>query len=308
MARLQGQNFRVLHQDPVSGKFLCYGMSTNCSINRSTNTDDATTKDDLGMASKPTASSQSAQISVETLTIGNAKELLRAIASGVSFTLLWDEVSTVDNQLPIGASCARKAKAYLNDLTLNLNDRENTATNLQFQVSGPIEKLTTTPTFEAVAPGTYIKGETVRLFLSKDNTATPSYVVMAPKSLSLHVSLSLEDATTKDTEGNYQVQEPTGLSYDISINALARSGETITSSVPAMTFEDLQTILDGCAPVKWQIAHTSGANNRTKGEVIVEGSVLETALDVRAQNRNTVQYDATFNGYGSYNVPESSEE
>ena len=302
----QGQNFRLLQQDPVTGKYRCFGMSTNASINQSSNTDDATTKDVLGMASMPTVTSKSAQISVETLTITNAVELLKAIASGVPFTLIWDEVSTVNNQTPVGAAFARTVKAFLNDVTLNLNDRENTATSLQFTSASPIAKITSTPTYEMVTPGTFIKGQFVRLFLSKNNTDTPANVVLAPKSLSLHVSLSLEDATTKDTEGNWQVQEPTGLSYDISINALIKSGETITSSVPAVSLTDLQDIYEASEPVKWEIAHTSGANNRTKGEVICAGSAVLTALNISAQNRTVCKYDATFNGYGPYETPAES--
>ena len=302
----QGQNFRLLQQDPVTGKYRCFGMSTNASINQSSNTDDGTTKDVLGMASMPTVTSKSAQISVETLTITNAVELLKAIASGVPFTLIWDEVSTVDNQTPVGAAFARTVKAFLNDVTLNLNDRENTATSLQFASASPIAKITSTPTYEMVTPGTFIKGQFVRLFLSKNNTDTPANVVLAPKSLSLHVSLSLEDATTKDTEGDWQVQEPTGLSYDISINALIKSGETITSSVPAVSLTDLQDIYEASEPVKWEIAHTSGANNRTKGEVICAGSAVLTALNISAQNRTVCKYDATFNGYGPYETPAES--
>lgn len=302
----QGQNFRLLQQDPVTGKYRCFGMSTNASINQSSNTDDATTKDVLGMASMPTVTSKSAQISVETLTITNAVELLKAIASGVPFTLIWDEVSTVNNQTPVGAAFARTVKAFLNDVTLNLNDRENTATSLQFASASPIAKITSTPTYEMVTPGTFIKGQFVRLFLSKNNTDTPANVVLAPKSLSLHVSLSLEDATTKDTEGDWQVQEPTGLSYDISINALIKSGETITSSVPAVSLTDLQDIYEASEPVKWEIAHTSGANNRTKGEVICAGSAVLTALNISAQNRTVCKYDATFSGYGPYETPAES--
>lgn len=302
----QGQNFRLLQQDPVTGKYRCFGMSTNASINQSSNTDDATTKDVLGMASMPTVTSKSAQISVETLTITNAVELLKAIASGVPFTLIWDEVSTVNNQTPVGAAFARTVKAFLNDVTLNLNDRENTATSIQFASASPIAKITSTPTYEMVTPGTFIKGQFVRLFLSKNNTDTPENVVLAPKSLSLHVSLSLEDATTKDTEGDWQVQEPTGLSYDISINALIKSGETITSSVPAVSLTDLQDIYEASEPVKWEIAHTSGANNRTKGEVICAGSAVLTALNISSQNRTVCKYDATFNGYGPYETPAES--
>ena len=298
----QGQNFRLLQQDPVTGQYRCFGMSTNASINQSSNTDDATTKDVLGMASMPTVTSKSAQISVETLTITNAVELLKAIASGVPFTLIWDEVSTVNNQTPVGAAFARTVKAYLNDVTLNLNDRENTASSLQFASASPIAKITSTPTYEMVTPGTFIKGQFVRLFLGDDNTAAPSKVIAAAKTLALHVSVTVENATTKDTEGEWQIQEPTAISYDISTNALVRSGEPIRATVQGQALADIETIYEAGTPVKWKIANVSGQNNRTASSTIVSGSAVLTQLTINAANRQNATYDAQLTGYGEYTV------
>ena len=52
---LKGQNFRILTL--VSSKWKCVGMATNCTVNLTNNTDDGGTKDDVGMASKPTMTS-----------------------------------------------------------------------------------------------------------------------------------------------------------------------------------------------------------------------------------------------------------
>ena len=98
------------------------------------------------------------------------------------------------------------------------------------------------------------------------------------------------------------MQEPTGLSFDISTSALVRSGDTITSAVGAQTLSDLQTIYESSSPVKFQIANVSGDNNRTKGSVIVSGSVVITALSIQSQDRNAVTYDATLNGYSDFTV------
>ena len=302
MATLYGQNFRILTYDTVASKFKCVGMATNCTVNLSTNTESSETKDDTGRAAKPEVVSKSWQVSVESLSVADAAAMLTAIKAMTPFTLLWDEVSTTDNQTPEEATFSRKGSAYLNDLTLTFDDRTNASKQLQFTGSGPLETVTTTPAFETISAGSYTKGQFIRLFLGEDNTTTPVKVLAAPQSLSLHVSVSLETTTTKDTQGDFVVQEPTGISYDISTSGLVRSGDTITSSVAAIDLAALQTIYEGSAPVKWQIANTSGANNRTKGSVICSGSVILSSLGIEASNRQVAKFNASFNGWGDYAV------
>ena len=302
MATLYGQNFRILTYDTVAQKFKCVGMATNCTVNLNTNTEEASTKDDVGMAAKPEIVSKSWQVSVESLSIADAGAMLTAIKSLTPFTLLWDEVGTTDNQEPAEATFSRQGSAYLNDITLQLDDRANATKSLQFTGNGPLSIVTSTPDFAQISAGSYTKGQYVRLFLSQDNTTTPVNVLAYPQSLSLHVSVSLETTTTKDTTGDWVVQEPTGISYDISTSALVRSGDTITSTVTALTLAELQNIYEAAAPVKWQIANTSGANNRTKGAVICSGSVILSSLTINAQNRQATKLDASFNGWGNYTV------
>jgi hypothetical protein len=293
---LKGQNFRIYSGTSV------IGMATGCTVTLNSNTDDANTKDDVGMASKPTVISKSWSVSVESLSVADVGAMLTAIKSLTPFTLMWDESSTTDNQTAEGATFARTGTAYLNDCTFNFNDRENSTKSLQFTGIGPLAEVATTPTITPVAAGSYTKGQFVRLFLSSDNATTPAAVIAAAKQLSLHVSLTLEDATTKDTTGDWQVQEPTGLTYDISTTALMRSGDTITSQVAGKTIADLEDIYEASNPVKWQIANVSGANQRTKGAVIASGSVIIATLTLNGPNRQNADYTANLNGYGAYTV------
>jgi hypothetical protein len=293
---LKGQNFRIYSGTSV------IGMATGCTVTLNSNTDDANTKDDVGMASKPTVISKSWSVSVESLSVADVGAMLTAIKSLTPFTLMWDESSTTDNQTAEGAAFTRTGTAYLNDCTFNFNDRENSTKSLQFTGNGPLAEVATTPTITPVAAGSYTKGQFVRLFLSSDNTTTPAAVIAAAKQLSLHVSLTLEDATTKDTTGDWQVQEPTGLTYDISTTALMRSGDTITSQVGGKTIADLEDIYEASNPVKWQIANVSGANQRTKGAVIASGSVIIATLTLNGPNRQNADYTANLNGYGAYTV------
>ena len=293
---LKGQNFRIYSGTSV------IGMATGCTVTLNSNTDDANTKDDVGMASKPTVISKSWSVSVESLSVADVGAMLTAIKSLTPFTLMWDESSTTDNQTAEGATFARTGQAYLNDCTFNFNDRENSTKSLQFTGIGPLAEVATTPTITPVDAGSYTKGQFVRLFLSSDNTTTPAAVIAAAKQLSLHVSLTLDDATTKDTTGDWQVQEPTGLTYDISTTALMRSGDTITSQVAGKTIADLEDIYEASNPVKWQIANVSGANQRTKGAVIASGSVIIATLTLNGPNRQNADYTANLNGYGAYTV------
>ena len=302
MGTLKGQNFRICIFDTTAEKYRVIGMATGCTVTLTNNTDDASHKDIVGAAAMPTVTSKSWQVSCDSLNVADAAAMLTAIKLMQPMTLMWDETATSDNQTRAKATFARKGSAYLNDVTFNFNDRENSTKSLQFQGSGPLQTVAASEATEVIPIGSYTKGQYVRLFLGSDNTAAPSTVIAAAKSLSLHVSLTLEDATTKDTAGDWQIQEPTALSYDISTGALMRSGETITSQVGAKSLADLETIYEAGTPVKWKIANVGGDNNRTASSTIVSGSVLLTSLTLNGPNRQNADYTAQLNGYGEYVV------
>ena len=297
MATLKGQNIRILRQ--IGDEFEVVGKSTNCTVTLTGNTDDASTKDDVGMASKPEITSKSWSVQVESLDVTDTAAVLNAIKSRTPFTLIWDQVDTSNNQKALAASYARKGQAYLNDVTFQWDDRTNSVKQLQFTGSGALEKLDLVPAMNIHSvDGAYTKGQFVRLYIG--TSVGPAKIVAAAKSLSLHVSMTLEDATTKDTEGDWKVQEPTALSYDISSNALVESGETITSAVQGLDFAGIEDIYEARTPVRFQIANTSGANNRTMGAVICSGSVVVTQLTLNAPNRQNATYDTQLTGYGDY--------
>ena len=301
MATLKGQNLRV---GTLSGStFTVFAMATTNTITRNTQTDDASTKDDAGMSSKPTVTSKSTQIQVESLNVLDMATMLTAIKNLTPFTLMWDETDTSNNQSALQADLSRYGQFYLTDATFTFNDRENSAKNLQFISTGAIRgtnfgDITTT----VVSAGSYTKGQFVRLFLSSDNTTTPSKVIAAAKQLSFHVSVAVENATTKDTEGNDEVQEPPGITFDITTNALVRSNDTITSAVQGQDFASIEDIYEACDPVKFEIANVSGANQRTKGTVIVSGSVILATLTSNNPNKQSSDYTANMTGYGAYTV------
>ena len=306
MATLKGQNFRILARAFDGSSYAVIGMSTNCTITLTNNTDDASTKDDVGLSTKPEVVSKAWSVQVDSLNVLNAGAMLSIIKGMQKVDIMWDEVGTSDNQTPVAGSganaYARKGQAYLSDLTISFNNRENSAKNLQFIGASPLETVPSGETYEVLDPGSYTKGQFVRLFLGSDNTTTPAKVIGFSSQLQVHVSLQMESASTKDTTGMWDVQEPTGLSYDITSNALVRGADTITSTVQAQGLAEIESIFEGGTPVKFRIANTTGPNNRTIGEVIMSGSVIVSQLEIQAQNRTNVQYSTTLNGYGEYTV------
>lgn len=302
MATLKGQNVRICIWDATAEKYKVIGMSTGCTITLTNNTDDSSHKDIVGMAAMPVTTSKSWQVQVDSLDVADTAAMLTAIKAMQPMTLMWDETSTSDNQTRAKATWARKGQAFLSDATFQFDNRTNSTKSLQFSGTGPLETVAASEATQVIPIGSFTKGETVRLFLSNDNTAAPDAVLAAARSLSLHVSVSLEDATTKDTTGAWQYQEPTGLSYDISSGALVRSGETITSQVGAKSYADIQSLYEAGTPFKWKIANVSGDNNRTASSTIVSGSCLITTLTQNDPNRQSSDYTMNANGYGDYTV------
>ena len=296
---LKGQNFRIMTVTGSDAKVV--GMATNCTVTLTGNTEDASHKDIVGMAALPEIVSKSWQVQVDSLDVTDTAAMLTAIKSGQQFKLQWDETNTTDNQVPLGAAFARTGMAYLTDGSFVFNNRENSTKSLQFSGTGALSKTTSTDNTE-ITPAGLTKGQFVRLFLGSDNTAEPSKVIAAATSLTLHVSLSLEDATTKDTTGDWIVQEPTGLSYDISTSALMRGNDTITSQTDGQTVATLEDIYEASQPVKWKIANAVGANNRDDRSDIVSGSAILTQLTLNGPNRQNATYDAQLTGYGDYLV------
>ena len=300
---LKGQNFRILTYNAIGDRWQVIGMSTNCTVTINSNTEDASHKDIVGMAANPAVVSNNWSVQVDSLDMADVSAMLTAIKNNTQFKLRWDETQTMDNQALNPQTYGRMGMAYLNDATFQFDNRTNATKGLQFTGSGQLSATDSSDVDEdGYTPGSFTKGQFVRLFLASDNTANPVTVLGSALTLALHVSVTLEEVSTKDTDGNWQVQEPTGISYDISTSALIRGGDTITSSVGAKGLADLEEIQEDGEPVKWQIANVSGANQRTKGTIIASGSALIQNLQIQGPNRQNAQYTASLVGVGAFSV------
>ena len=300
----KGQNFRVYTIDPTTGKGKVIAMSTNCVVTLTGNSEDASHKDIVSMAAMPTINSKSWSVQVDSLDVTDTAALLYAIANLQKFYLKWDRSSEYDNQSAVGAPVARRGYAFLTDASFVFNDRANATKSIQFTGTGALESINQDPETDIIpVVNTYTKGQFVRLFLSDNNSDNPTRVIAAAKELTLHVAVQMQDATTKDTEGDFQVQEPTGVSFDITSSALMSSGETITSSVGGQTLSEVESIFENSTPVKFEIANVAGENQRSKLGTIASGSVVITQLVMNGQNRANADYNVQLQGFGPLNQP-----
>ena len=299
MTTLKGQNFRILTVGD-DGKLRVVGMSTSCTITLTNNTEDATHKDVVGNATRQQVTSQTWSVQVESLDVTDTAAMLTAAKTFKKFTLMWDETINTNNQTALKNHLGRKGQAYLNDATFTFDDRTNATKQLQFTGCSPIEHIESDRTDQAtVTPAGFTKGQFVRLLVGVPGATLP---IASAKQLSLHFSAQMEDATTKDTEGSFQVQEPASYSYDISTTALMRSGETITSDVEAKTVADIEQLYQDAADITWEIANMGGANQRTKQSVICSGTAIPTTLTLNGPNRQNADYTAQFAGQGELTV------
>lgn len=286
--------------DTTEEKYKVIGLATSCTVNLNTNTQNVTTKDNVSAAQKTDILSKSWQVQVDSLNVADVGAMLTIAKAMAPVLLLWDQTSPSNNQTLAGADFARKGLAYLSDATFQFDDRTNSTKQLTFTGAAPLEAVGSTEETEVIPIGSYTKGQFMRLFLS--STANPALVVAGAKTLSLHVGITLVDATTKDTDGDFVVQEPTELSYDISSGALIDSGESISSTVNGQSLSSLMSNYENEDLMYWQIAAVSGDNNRTKGSVIVSGQCYITQLDINAANRQAGEYTSRLTGDGDYTV------
>lgn len=301
MATLRGQNLRIYAN--LNNVWSVIAQATNCTINLTATTEDRSHKDIVGMAQMPVVTTKSWNAQVESMDVTDVGAMLQLMQNGTPLAMRWDESKTADNQDIIvdAASWHRDAQALLTDATFTWDNQTVSTKNLQFTGTGAIGQ-SDAPTIDVnEASMAFTQGQNVRLFVSSSAVPTPDHPIAAAQQLSLHVSAQVENASTKDTSTDqWIINEVVGISYDITSQALVRSGETITSSVIAYGLENAESFISAGSPIQWRICNVQGANNRTITTSIVGGQAVVTQLEVNAPNRQVTTYRTTMQGYGPY--------
>ena len=114
---------------------------------------------------------------------------------------------------------------------------------------------------------------------------------------SIHIASQLEDASTKDSTGDWQEQEVTGLSWDASSDAFVvltdngTNGEITTALMSLLINKTAVTLT-------WDT--TAGTNNRIgqNSAIKCSGSAYLTDFKIDSTNRQSVKASCQFTGNG----------
>ena len=135
-----------------------------------------------------------------------------------------------------------------------------------------------------------IKGQNLRVMVGG------KCIAMAVNA-TFHVSAQLQDSSTKDSVGDWQEQEVTGLSWDASTESLVTLTDNGTNGeLP----QDLLSLIINKTLVTLTFDTTAGTNNRTAQNSLIKksGSAYVTDVNITAQNRNNSTCSVNFTGTG----------
>ena len=140
MGKLKGQNLRLFIGD---GQSDAIPEETNCSITMTGNAEDVTTKDSSGLYVEEAVVNSSWSANADTFQSepSQLKALFKMFSAAEPVGLGWSQTSGDLNRTPVAAGINRKGKAILNDATFTFNDRATITSALQFQGTGPLEKV-----------------------------------------------------------------------------------------------------------------------------------------------------------------------
>ena len=135
-----------------------------------------------------------------------------------------------------------------------------------------------------------IKGQNLRILVGG------KCVAMAT-SCTFHVSAQLEDSSTKDSVGDWQEQEVTGLSWDAQTDSLVTLEDNGTNGeLP----QDLLGLIINKTKVTITFDQTAGNNNRVAQNSAIKrtGEAYVTDVTITAQNRQNSTFSAKLTGTG----------
>ena len=135
-----------------------------------------------------------------------------------------------------------------------------------------------------------IKGQNLRLLVGGKCVAFAT-------SCTVHVSLNLEESSTKDSTNNFTEQTPTGISWDMSCDALysVDADATGVNGIDALDKVLAQT------KVTVQFEQTTGDKNRVAvtGGAVYSGDAWVNDISINAPNRQNTSYTIQLTGDGA---------
>ena len=140
MGTIKGQNLRVM----VGGK--CIAMATSCTFHVSAQLQDSSTKDSVGdfQEQEVTGLSWDAQTeSLVTLEDNGSngelpQDLLSLMINKTKVTLTFDQTAGANNRVGQNSAIKKTGNAYINDINITAQNRQNSTISVQFSGTGPL--------------------------------------------------------------------------------------------------------------------------------------------------------------------------
>ena len=136
-----------------------------------------------------------------------------------------------------------------------------------------------------------IKGQNLRVMVGG------KCIAMAT-SCQFHISAELQDSSTKDSVGDFQEQEVTGLSWDAQTDSLVTLEDNGTNGeLP----QDILSLIINKTKVTLTFDQTAGANNRVGQNAVIKktGQAYVSDVQITAQNRQNSTMTVQFQGTGA---------
>ena len=141
-----------------------------------------------------------------------------------------------------------------------------------------------------------IKGQNLRVMIG---TASGSERCIAmATTATFHVSATLEDSSSKDSVGDFQEQEVTGLSWDASTESLVTLVDNGTNGeLP----QDILSLIINKTKVHLVFDQTAGTNNRVGQNSAIKrsGWAYVNDVSITAANRQNSTISVQFTGTGA---------
>lgn len=131
-----------------------------------------------------------------------------------------------------------------------------------------------------------IKGQNLRLFVQ-------GIVVGYATTCQAHVSAQLSNTTTKDDTDDWANNDVTGLSWDVSSDALVGDPES-----GGKTYQQLLSVMVSKTKVSVSFSMASGSHNATEGSSYLSGQAYITDIQATATNRENSTFTVQLTGTG----------
>ena len=140
MGTIKGQNLRVM----VGGK--CIAMATSCTFHVSAQLQDSSTKDSVGdfQEQEVTGLSWDAQTESLVTLVDNgsngelSQDLLSLMINKTKVTLTFDQTAGANNRVGQNSAIKKTGEAYINDINITAQNRQNSTISVQFSGTGPL--------------------------------------------------------------------------------------------------------------------------------------------------------------------------